>query len=334
MFENYKGARCIITGGAGFIGKALATKLVELGAEVNIIDIKPVMGVHAKDVRDYWQMEKEFLLTFDGKKEGYVFHLAALTEVGDSVARPYDYYETNILGTLNILELVKKYRARINRCVVASTDKVYGRNPQLKRDLGEWEHLYPSADPYSNSKRHMDNLVCDYMRTYQVPVRMLRSANTYGPGQTNETTLITNTVKHLLQNKPVPIHQNCMYAVREWLYIDDAVKAYLTAGMKPALSDKMNPDSIWNVGSGEVEGVIQIIEKINTILRENGVSDKPLETVFIDDGVERIEEQRLNSIKLRQAMGKDWKPVDINSGLAFAVRWYVAHYEQLRKASL
>lgn len=324
MFENYKGSRCLITGGAGFIGKTLADKLVSLGAEVNIVDTKPVMGIHDKDVRDYWQMESEFQKTFDSKAEGIVFHLASLTEVADSYKRPHEYYETSILGTLNILELVRKYRDRICRCVVASSDKAYGNSVHTQFD-GNCEHhwLHPAYDPYSNSKRHMDNLCLDYMRTYEIPVRVLRSANTYGPGQTNETTLITNVCMCLMRGYSIQIHKESQNASREWLYIDDAVTAYLLAGQYPNKCDKMDENSVWNIGSGEVAEVGYVASAIATIL------GKPYLPVIVDDGVKRVEEQRLNSYRYHKAAREvipNYKPITLLSGLANTVEWYRGYY--------
>lgn len=319
MFTEYKDKRCLITGGAGFIGGALRDRLIQLGAHTWCADIK---NGYIQDVCDIDRLSD----VFEAACPHYVFHLAALTEVGTSYKYPREYYRCNVLGTANVLELcrVNQGEMPIERVVCASSDKAYGNRAERNLPCREYQELVPAPDPYSNSKRMMDQLCSDYRRMYSLPVRVLRSANTYGPGQRNETTLITNTILRLMRGECPVAHHGTMLKQKEWLYIDDAVNAYLLAG----ISD-MNCGSVWNIGSGDYASPMEIIQKLQHIMRVDRM------TKVIDTGVKQIGTQRLDtqlySTILNASLKKldiEYKYTDLERGLVKTVEWYLKEYNK------
>lgn len=299
---------CLVTGGAGFIGGALTKKLLEYGALVNVIDNKCEDEIVCKDVRDVWQMDSEFYNTFL-VQPGYVFHLAALTEVMESYKRPHDYYETNVLGTLNILEMCKKHRKSIKGVLIVSSDKAYGIQNNIS--FCEDDRLNRGHDPYSNSKRYADELAQDYARIYGLPITIVRSGNVFGPGQRNRTTLITSVIDCILHSKSIIVHKGYWDAVREWLYIDDVVDAYIHL-----IQEKVDYPNIVNISFGVQASTKYIIAKIQHLMKA-----KP-EIVEIELAHKRDKYQSLNCHKFRNLMREHYRRTDIDTALARTIEWH------------
>lgn len=312
-FSVYKDSKCVVTGGAGFIGSALRKRLIEIGAHAWCLDIEDGYVI---DVRDIRRLSEQF----NSWKPDYVFHLAALTEVEQSYKYPREYYSTNVDGTLNILEMCRLYN--VKQIVVASSDKAYGERPEYTLPYKECDKLLPSLDPYGNSKRLMDELCADYRRIYSLPLRTLRSANTYGPGQTNQTTLITNTVLRLMKGLCAVAHSESMLKEREWLYIDDAVDAYLMAGICD-----INCGGVWNVGSECRATPMGVIREIMSIMHVDKLIEVEQSTVK-RTGSQRLYSRLYHCIinAAYVAVDKIHSFVDLEQGLLKTVEWYLKEY--------
>ena len=294
---NYKGKAVLVTGSSGFIGSALVARLRGGGAEVVEFDLR-----NDHDVLDCADLHG----TFDAYRPDAVFHLAAETEVLKSLAKPAEAYTTNFVGTLNVLEMCRKYSTP--RLVVASTDKVYGEYP-FGRKQGppeEGDELRPSPNPYAESKRMADELCRDYRLFYRIPVVVVRSVNTFGPGQRNTTTLITNTVRRILAGLPPQLAPHD--AAREWLYIDDAVEAYMLIG-------GAHHQFAFNVGSGHQMRVSQVVGAIAQLMDTSTPACEPLDVPFNDY------DQSLDCRKFRTWF-PEWVPTSFVDGLAKTIRWY------------
>jgi CDP-glucose 4,6-dehydratase len=289
--------RILITGAGGFVGSHLARKLKELGAEVVSL-IRREDGV---DVAD-----REALETFFDNKPSVVFHLAGEAVVERGQEMPFDTFRTNVLGTLNVLELSRIYA--IPKIIIASTAQVYGEGkPPFRED----DPPRPSR-PYETSKTATDLLAQSYADSFNLGVLIPRFANIYGPGDTNFTRLIPKVLKYILKDKPIPVWGGT--AKREYLYVDDAVEAYLMLG---AISDvKLERNRIFNFGSGKPIAVQDIITTIGKLA---GVTIRIIREKDVREG--EITDQYISWEKASRALG--WKPrVSLDEGLRRTIAWY------------
>lgn len=235
--EWWKCKRVLITGATGFIGSALADVLRSFGCEVAAIvrstDFsRPFFRTEGGallrtrlftgDIRDYQTCLRAFV-QFEPE---VVFHLAAVTQVVEARGMPLETFETNVMGTVNMLEAMRQFQLSVGKTpvmVVASSDKVYGRQEVLPvRETATFEPWHP----YDASKGGGDLAALAYAREYGLPIAVTRMANIYGPGDTNWRRIIPGTVKAVLSREPVIIRSDGTQ-VREYIYIRDAVDAYL-----------------------------------------------------------------------------------------------------------
>lgn len=300
-YEALKGKTVLVTGAGGFVGGHLARRLTSLGAIVVGLSRKHAHGI---DVTD-----RDALGPIIQKKPRVIFHLAgeALVEKGQEA--PYDTFRTNVLGTLNILELARL--AGIPRVVIGSTAHVYGVGvPPFHEDSPP----RPSR-PYETSKTVTDLLAQSYADSFSLPVVIPRFVNIYGPGDTNFTRLIPKTLKYILTGRPVPIWGGS--AKREYLYIDDAVEAYiLLATISEATVEK---NRIFNFGAGKPVAVEEIIRRIGKLA---GIAVKIQRLSKGREG--EILEQYVSWEKATRVLG--WKPrVSLDEGLARTISWWREH---------
>lgn len=295
--DYWQNSRVMVTGASGFVGAHLVKKLQNLGA--NVASMK-----RREDGVDI--IDKELLTPYFQKVPEVVFHLAgeALVEKGQEA--PYDTFRNNFIGTLNVLELSRVYR--IPKVVIASTAHVYGEG---KPPFHEDDPPRPSR-PYETSKTATDLLAQSYADSFNLPVVIPRFANIYGPGDTNFTRLIPKTLRFALAKKPVPMWGGT--AKREYLYIDDAVNAYIMLG---AISDvKLERNRIFNFGAGTPVVVGDIIKTIGKLVSET------IEIVRVKEDREgEITDQHVSWTKASRVLG--WKPkVSLDDGLRRTIAWY------------
>lgn len=265
----------LITGGSGFIGKSLITELKKRNYSLKIID---------SDIR-IWDNVKDL--------EGdVIFHLAAKTSVPYSFSHPREVYETNILGTLNMLELSRKIQAKI---IFAST-YIYGKPLYLPVDE---QHPVSPQNPYALSKSIAENLCQSYSKDYGIKCIILRPFNIYGRGQ-KESFLIPSIVSQLSNRELILADPEPR---RDFLYIDDMVDVCLKA-----IHYRTNFD-IFNIGYGKSYSAKEIANKI---IKLAGIRIK---TKYL--GKRRENEIMDMFADIRKAQLKlGWRPkTDIDSGL-------------------
>lgn len=316
MKSFYECKRVLVTGGAGFIGSHLVHKLKELMSRPVSLDSN---GMSCPDIFSDVVDVDLLRVNFRNLRPQVVFHLAAQTEVLRSYEEPWLTWQTNVTGTLNVLECCRRFD--VESVIVASSDKAYGSPIEDRLDIGgckeaQLEGLKHNADPYSSSKRAADELAQDYLRWYNLPIKIIRCANTYGPGQTNATTLITNTISRLLRGEEPVIHAGREHVKREWLYIDDAVNAYLRLGAS-------NLTGPFNVGSGYRLSTTKVVESIAANMGMLSVRAN-LETTGQQPEYRRVQQigdQGLNSTKFRTAF-PDWTTTPFADGLRRTITWH------------
>lgn len=197
-------AKILVTGGAGFIGSAVANHLTDQGHDVHVLDcftyaadMSRLNGttIIVQDIRDKLSIDTDF---------DYILHLAAETHVDNSIVEPLKFVHTNVLGTANVLEAARK-QAHLKMFLYFSTDEVFGPAPKGV-NYKEWDR-YNSGNPYSASKAGGEELALAYGNTYKLPVVITHTMNAFGPGQHDEK-FIPNTVKKIMSGETVVIHSD------------------------------------------------------------------------------------------------------------------------------
>lgn len=304
----------LITGFNGFVGTALAQRLLDIG-DIHVVGLvkdrnyKTVPAVHARcsvvygDLRDY-ETVRYAMSTYEIDT---VFHVGAVTILRKSVVDPTTCYQTNIMGTINVLEAARQVGVR--KVVVASSDKAYGTYEELP--YVETMGVQASPDAYSTSKACTDLIAASYASGYGVDVSTIRAGNIYGPGDFNLSRLIPRSTLLCLDNAPPQIYRGVGQYKREFMYIDDIVDAYLL------VCDRGLPGHAYNVGGS---GFLTIIDTVNKIVELTGCSNRP---EIVDKDFIEIKEQYLDASKI-QALGWTCNN-DIDMGLEKTVAWYRAH---------
>lgn len=309
--------RVVITGAAGFIGSRLSELLVayaeRLGYDdVVLLDALTYSGrlenleVVLRDSRvSFIRGSITDQLVTDEVVSGAhaVLHLAAESHVDRSITGARLFYETNVMGTQQLLESARA--AGVERFVHVSTDEVYG-----SIDSGSWpeDHLLEPNSPYSSSKAGSDLAALAYQRTYGLNVMVTRCSNNYGPRQFPEK-LIPLFVTNLFDGLKVPLYGDGLN-IRDWLFVDDHCRGILR------VLEAGRPGEIYNIGGGtELTN-----RNITHLLLELCGSDESM----IEPVEDRLGHDRRYSVdwtKIRDELG--YRPeVEFEEGLARTVKWY------------
>jgi len=294
----------LITGINGFVGSHLASALEKKGAIVwGISRSTKKRNIIKANIIDYSTIDEIIVK----KKIAICFHLAAESLVESGQTDPYQTFKINILGTLNILESARKNN--LDKIIIASTSHVYGENPLPYKE----EYPPRPSRPYETSKTSIDLIAQSYADTFNLPVLIPRFSNIYGPGDLNFNRLIPKTIKSVLDNKHPQMWGGG--AIRDYMYIDDAVAGYMKLAAVP--SSLMEKNRIFNFGTGYRLSVRQVIEMI---IKTSG---KDLQIHKIEDGRPlEISKQYVSSAKAKRILG--WRPtISIEKGLAKTLAWYI-----------
>jgi CDP-glucose 4,6-dehydratase len=308
-----KGKKILVTGGAGFIGSHLVENLVTFGADVLVIDIKiepesyflqhklkKLCKLNLVDIRD----KKAIRNYFAKHKIDYIFHLAAEPIVEKAYENPVNTFETNIMGTINLLEEVRRNK-KIKGIIVASSDKAYG-----KSDKAYMEDFPLKGDhPYDVSKSCMDLICQAYCKTYETPVVITRFGNVYGEGDLHFDRIIPGVCKAIIKNKTLKIRSNGKY-VRDYLYVDDVVDGYifLLKNFNKTLG------GAFNFSSKDALSVLELVRKAEKVL------DVKINCKILNTAKNEIPYQHLNDSKIRKL---GWKPSgNLDLVLGKILAWY------------
>jgi dTDP-glucose 4,6-dehydratase len=326
----------LVTGGAGFIGSALVRQLI-LETEDRVLNVDCLtyagnlesLGSARDDPRHVFHKvnirDGEALRTvFDTEKPDAILHLAAESHVDRSIDGPGEFIQTNVVGTFAILQEALRYWRGLSaerkahfRFVHVSTDEVFG-------SLGESGLFtettpYDPSSPYSASKAASDHLARAWHRTYGLPVVVTNCSNNYGPYQFPEK-LIPLTIHKALVGDPLPVYGKGEN-VRDWLYVDDHVRA-----LRIALRDG-RPGETYNVGGGNERRNIDVVRTICRLLDEMRPDPRgPHERLitFVTDRAGHDFRYAIDASKLRRELG--WVPREtFETGLRRTVEWYLAN---------
>jgi CDP-glucose 4,6-dehydratase len=301
--EAYRGKRVFITGHTGFVGRHLACALADLGAIVEGFSLPD-------DVRRAGYVQ-ESISRFD---PAFVFHLAAQALVPESFERPRYTFETNALGTVNVLEALHA-AGRPCSVVVVTTDKVYLPAGGMFTEI---DHL-GGHDPYACSKAAAELAVTAYRDGFFAPdheiaVATARAGNIIGPGDWAEGRLIPNAVRALCQGRPIQAWNPD--AVRPWQHVDDVVRGYLLLGAALASSDRALFCEPWNFGPDDHHTVREVIELVISAWGRGEWVDRRATTTLRETA-----ELRIDSSKARAHLG--WSPTwSFEAAVRSTVAWY------------
>jgi CDP-glucose 4,6-dehydratase len=358
--KNYWfGKRVLITGADGFVAAHLIKKLLSMDAIVvatvrhnrplrtlDLIqgDNKLQPDIEYCDLLDYDEIRR----VCDRHQIDTIFHLAATAIVSAAANSPMSTIENNVLGTLNVLEVARV--SNIPRVIIASTDKSYGDHASDTHEKLPYLESYAlrGLDVYSSSKVCADMIAQTYAYQFKLPVMICRSSNIYGPGDLNFTRLIPRTVMRLLSDKAPVINIGNEHVLREYIFVEDVVDAYLLMAEKMSEfygKDHQNmPQSgtetygwpAFNVGSytsNELSDIktcssIKSVSDLIEILREK-VRDIEPETIPKPANFIEIPDQYIDATKL---FSLGFKPkVPFEEGIEKTTAWYKENFSKLEK---
>lgn len=354
--DFWYGKRVLVTGGDGFVAANLVSSLMKKGAVVTTTvrhsrpvptadllahDARP--DIEVCEMEDFTQVQR----VVNRHQIDTIFHLAASAIVSDAANAPMSTLQNNITPTLNLLEA-----ARINgipRIVIASTDKAYGDHADADdpEPLPYVEqHALRGLDVYSASKACADLMAQTYAFQFKVPTLIVRSCNIYGAGDLNFTRLIPRTSLRVMNSRPPVINLGNADVLREYVYIDDLVDAYLFLAQNmdrhfenemPSRGRATYGWAAYNVGSyssaqsrpvsdySNIKSVTGVIDTIRSVL------DSTVEPIAIPKAENFIEipDQFLDSTKLHTF---GFRPVvEFEEGVRRTVEWYSENQDLLSK---
>lgn len=315
--------RLLVTGGAGFIGSNFIRYILQSHSDWKVVNLDKL--TYAGNLANLKDIEKDRRYRFvkgdicGGKVLNSiqeitpldcVINFAAETHVDRSIDDPFPFLHTNVIGTMNLLDFVRKYK--IGRFIQISTDEVYGSLPEHGY-FTEATHLSPNS-PYSASKAGADLLVLSYFTTYKAPAIITRCSNNYGPYQFPEK-LIPLLITNAYENKTLPIYGDGKN-IRDWIHVDDHSRAVEAVLLKGKVGE------VYNIGGASEEENIKIAEGICDIL------GKPHSLIkYVTDRPGHDRRYAMNFSKLRREL--EWEPkVSLwEGGLRDTVNWYLNNVE-------
>ena len=318
---NLKNQTVLVTGGGGFIGSRLCERLVQSDATVRAFvrytsraeigllrflepDILKKVEIIRGDLRDFSAVEQA------SRGVDIVFHLGALISIPYSYVHPVETVQTNVIGTLNILEACRKSGAKL---VHTSTSEVYGT--ALRVPIDE-DHPLQGQSPYSASKIGADKLVESYFRSFGLPTMTVRPFNTYGPGQSTRAVIPTIITQALAGGV---VRLGNLDAIRDFTYLDDTVEGFLLT----AQADTWNGET-YNLGSGEEISIGAIAALIFRLMGKQ--AEIQLEKNRLRP--EKSEVLRLISDNRKAKLELGWQPtVGMEEGLQRTIRWIGEHLD-------
>jgi len=315
---NLKNKKVLVTGSDGFIGSHLVERLLKENCQVKAfvyynsfnswgwLDTFPKdklngIEIFAGDVRDPNGVRTAV------KDMDIVFHLAALISIPYSYCSPDSYIDTNIKGTLNVLQASREYG--IERVVITSTSEVYGTAQYVPIDE---VHPFQGQSPYSASKIGADRIAESFYRSFATPVVIARPFNTYGPGQSARAVIPTVITQLLNGSKEICL--GSLHPTRDFNYVGDICRGFVNlAECDEAIGKEVN------IGSGTE---ISIGALANLLIKVAGVKAK----IISEDQKMRPEKSEVERLVCNNSLMKKltgWEPeISLSEGLSKTMKWF------------
>lgn len=319
---NWSQCRVLVTGATGVVGSQLVRRLLELGAHVTcfIRDHDPSSTLWFSGDIDRVAVSSGRLEAFEHVKAAIVerevdtiFHLGAQAIVGTGRRDPLGTFESNIRGTYHILEACRLLGDQVNRIVMASSDKAYGECESLPYTE---DTPLAARNPYDVSKSCADLIAQSYFATYQSPIAIARCGNIFGPGDLHWSRLVPGSIRSLLNNER-PVIRSDGRPLRDYLFVEDAVNAYLAlAGWLSGDGHATDPQRAFNFSSNRPISVLEM-----TRLIQVACDRSDLKPVVMNQAIGEITAQHLDSTRAQRELG--WSaPINLPDALEKSVEWY------------
>tara|TARA_B100002052_G_scaffold294702_1_gene319907 strand:+ start:641 stop:1654 length:1014 start_codon:yes stop_codon:yes gene_type:complete len=327
--------KILVTGGLGFIGSNLINLLLKKNYKVLNID-KVTYASNFYNIKEFKKNKnykfircdlnnpkklKEIITKY---KPIGIFNVAAETHVDRSIDGPKNFINSNIIGTFNILEILRKQKIKI-KLIHISTDEVYG---DILRGRSKEDDAYKPSSPYAASKAASDHLVTSYIRTYKVPAIVTNCSNNFGPRQHPEK-LIPKIIYNILNNKNLPIYGKGKNS-REWIYVEDHCEALIKIFREGKLGE------FYNIGSNFNKDNLDVAKTLITIAKRKKLLGKNVKIIFVKDRPGHDMRYAINSNKLKKQL--KWNPkVSFMNGLEKTFNWYInnqKYYSNLNKQDI
>lgn len=330
----------VVTGGAGFIGSALVRHIINnTNDNVVVIDKLTYAGnldsltsvsdnprykFYKCDICDRKSLDKIFKECLPDA----IMNLAAESHVDRSIDSPMDFIQTNVIGTYTILEASRAYYMTLSdekkKSFIfhhISTDEVYG-DLHGTDDFFREDTPYAPSSPYSASKASSDHLVRAWYRTYGLPTIVTNCSNNYGPYHFPEK-LIPLIILKALEKKPLPVYGTGSQ-IRDWLYVEDHVKALYT------VVTKGKPSETYNIGGNNEKRNIDVVHKICEILDEIKPRDDKKsykeQITFVADRPGHDMRYAIDATKIKKEL--NWQPEEtFETGIKKTVLWYLENID-------
>ena len=310
--------RVLVTGGSGFLGSHIVANLLP-SEDIEYI-VVPTTNIRNKTSLDLLNIDFNKLKLINGDVRDYdfiqrllneyefdtIFHLGALSEVRKCQDNAKLAYDTNIGGTINLLESARLF-GNIKAIIVSSSDKAYGR---CKLPYTEDAPL-SGKGIYEVSKSCQDLVARSYFYNYGLPVVVTRCSNLYGGTDMNFSRIIPNTIRSIFNNKSPLIWTGAENFVREFLYVEDAANAYLSI----IKNIDITKGNAYNLGSGEKITIGGLVNKILSNI-PTSVKIEYRERIFPE-----IDNQYLDSSKIKEDIGWEAK-VSLDEGIRRTIETY------------
>ena len=325
----------LITGGAGFIGSHLVLHMATHYSHYHIVNLDALTYAANLSLLDALSnadnytfiqgdiRDRSFIKElFDTYAFDHVIHLAAESHVDNSIANPAVFAETNVLGTLNLLEAAKnRWEGTLAEHLFyhVSTDEVFGS----LGDHGFFSETtpYDPRSPYSASKASSDHLVRAYYHTYQLPVLISNCSNNYGPHQ-HEEKLIPLFIKNIIEGKNLPVY-GAGTNIRDWLYVKDHVQAM------DAIFHRGTPGETYAIGGNNelrnIDLVHLLIQYTDELLGNSKGASEGLIT-YVTDRKGHDFRYAIDATKLKDQL--QWEPkANFEEALKETIVWYLGKYK-------
>jgi CDP-glucose 4,6-dehydratase len=303
----------LVTGHTGFLGNAIVGGVK--GKENLVVGIERdenkrrnlryLPDVHVKgDIRDY-DFIRRVIVDYEIEE---IYHCAAQAIVRSCANDPYTTYDINVMGTVALLEACRNSGDTVKSVVVSTSDKAFGHADIPYTEETPLNPLYT----YETSKACQQLITLSYFHNYGVPAKVVASSNVYGPGDPNTSRIIPNTLIRLAKGLPALLNDGAAEHIREFVYIDDVVSAFVTAARKGKSGE------VYCCGGTEHLKIIDLMIHICEMMDKNPNTE--VKIFQKSRYFKEIEKQYIDSTKLKSI---GWKPnVKLKEGLRKSIEYY------------